>query len=78
MQSRVGLWGGSCAVRLPKMAVESLGFYEGEMVNLSIEKGALVLRPSKPHYDLALLVAEAKDQIAPDPLDDAPLGDEAL
>lgn len=46
MQSRIGLWGGSCAVRLPKMAVETLGLYEGETVSLQTRDGGLVIRPA--------------------------------
>ena len=78
MQSRVSLWGGSCAIRLPKMAVESLGLHEGESVSLHIEDGALVIRPAKPHYALADLVKEAKGLTPPEALDDAPIGDELL
>lgn len=78
MQSRIGLWGGSCAVRLPKMAVESLGLYEGETVQLSLEEGALVIRPAKIQHSLESLVAQAKGLKAPPALDDAPVGDEAL
>lgn len=78
MQSRVGLWGGSCAIRLPKMAVESLGLYEGETVSLNIEGGALVLRPAKPRYVLDDLVRQAKGLEAPASLDVPPIGDEAL
>lgn len=78
MQSRIGLWGGSCAVRLPKMAVESLGLYDGETVSLEIENGALVIRPSKRRYALDDLVREARGLTAPEPLDDAPMGDEQL
>lgn len=78
MQSRVGMWGGSCAVRLPKMAVESLGLHEGETVNLSLEQGALVLRPAKVRYSLDELVSEAKELNAPESWDDGAMGDEAL
>lgn len=78
MQSRVGLWGGSCAIRLPKMAVETLGLHEGEAVSLNIENGALVLRPAAKQYDLNDLVEEARGLKAPDSWDDAPMGEEAL
>ena len=78
MQSRVSLWGGSCAIRLPKMAVESLGLHEGESVSLHIEDGALVIRPAKVRYALTDLVKEAKSLTPPEALDDAPIGDELL
>lgn len=78
MQSRIGLWGGSCAIRLPKMAVESLGLYDGETVSLEIENGGLMIRPSKKRYVLDDLVREAQELVAPEPLDDAPMGEEQL
>lgn len=78
MQSRVGLWGGSCAIRLPKMAVESLGLHAGGSVSLHLENGALVVRPAKARYTLDELVSEAKTLQAPEALDDAPMGEELL
>jgi antitoxin component of MazEF toxin-antitoxin module len=78
MRTRVGLWGGSCAVRLPKMAVETLGLREGEDVDLQIEDGALVIRLGKPRYSLTDLVEQAKGLEPPEALDDAPVGNEAL
>ena len=72
------MWGGSCAIRLPKMAVESLGLYAGEAVDLQIENGALVVRPAANRYRLHDLVAEAKNLQAPEAFDDAPVGDETL
>lgn len=78
MQSRVGLWGGSCAIRLPKMAVETLGLHEGDAVSLEIEKGALMIRPARRRYVLAELVEQARLLEAPEPTDDPATGDEAL
>ena len=78
MKARVGLWGGSCAIRLPKMAVETLGMHEGESVEIHIDQDALVIRRGKPSYALDDLVAEARTLTPPAPLDDAPQGEEAL
>lgn len=78
MKSRVGTWGGSCAVRLPKFAVETLGLHEGQTVEFRIEGSALVIERAPPSYALADLVAEAKRLTPPEPLDDAPVGNEAL
>ncbi len=78
MQTRVGMWGGSCAIRLPKMAVETLGLHEGNTVTLRIEAGALVVRPARRAYSLAELAAEARMLTPPEPLDDPAMGDEAL
>lgn len=78
MRTRVGMWGGSCAIRLPAMAVKTLGLREGEAVDLQIEQGALVVRRGRPRYDLEDLVAQARGLAAPAALDDGPMGDEAL
>lgn len=78
MQSRIGMWGGSCAIRLPKMAVESLGFHEGEEVRIEIDGDSLVIRPAAVRYALSDLVERAKALDAPDLLDDAPMGDEQV
>jgi antitoxin component of MazEF toxin-antitoxin module len=60
------------------MAVESLGFREGETISLYIENGALVIRPAKARFALADLVDEAQALTPPQALDDAPMGDELL
>lgn len=78
MQSRIGMWGGSCAIRLPKMAVETLGLLEGHDVRLTIEGDALVIRPAALRYSLDELVESAKSLAPPDALDDPAQGDEAL
>lgn len=78
MQSRIGLWGGSCAIRLPKMAVETLGLREGETVSLELEAGALVIRPAKPRYDIEALAEEARRLAPPEAWDDGAAGEEAL
>ena len=78
MISKIGLWGGSCAVRLPKMAVESLGLKEGVEVSLQLDDGALVIRPARQRYALDQLVEQARTMTPPSALDDAPFGDEVL
>lgn len=78
MISKIGIWGGSCALRLPKMAVESLGLKEGEEVKLQLEDGALIVRPAKQRFLLEELVHEARSLTAPAVIDDGPLGTELL
>lgn len=78
MRSKVGTWGGSSAIRLPKMVVETLGLHDGAAVDLQIEKDALVVRPGAPRYMLENLVREAADLTPPEASDDGPMGDEAL
>jgi len=78
VKSRIGLWGGSCALRLPKASVEKLGLKAGEPVSVDVEDGALVIRPAKAAYALDQLVDQARTLVPPVALDDAPKGDEAL
>lgn len=78
MQSRIGTWGGSSAVRLPKAAVEQLGLSEGELVQIDIKDQSLILRPMKPQYSLDDLVAQAATMTAPKAEDDLAMGEEVL
>jgi len=47
-RSRLGSWGGSVALRLPRSAAESLAMREGMTVEISVEGNALVIRSGKP------------------------------
>lgn len=78
MRLRIGSWGGSHAIRLPKAAVDALGLREGQDVDLEITGGALVVRPCRPRYSLDQLVAYAQGCEPPAAEDDAPRGHEAL
>lgn len=78
MRLRIGSWGGSHAIRLPKAAVDALGLREGQDVDLEINEGALVVRPGRPRYSLGQLVADAQACEPPVPGDDDPFGHEAL
>ena len=78
MRSKIGLWGGSCAVRLPKEAVERLGLHEGSDIDIRIENDSLVIRRRRPHYRVESLVEEAKRLTPPAALDDGRVGCETL
>lgn len=61
MQSQVTKWGNSLALRLPKTLAADAGLHEGTQVDLRVERGSLVVRPSRPKYKLGdLLSKEAK------------------
>jgi antitoxin MazE len=50
-------WGNSLAVRIPKAFAEEIGLDRDTPVDLSVEKGSLVLRPSvRDRYELRELV----------------------
>ena len=78
MQARIGNWGGSAAVRLPKSMVEALGLEEGEDVEFTVKNNALIIRSLKPTYTLEALVNEARKLKAPVAFDQEPIGYEAL
>ncbi|MDD9911051.1 MAG: AbrB/MazE/SpoVT family DNA-binding domain-containing protein [Ahrensia sp.] len=78
MQTRIGKWGGSCAIRLPKMAVETLNLREGSKVDLIIENGAVVLTPVDDVPSLEELVEQMKGQEQPESFDDGPKGRELI
>jgi len=58
MQTQVGKWGHSLAVRIPKAVAAQAHLQEGERLEMSVsEDGALVLRPARPRYALDDLLA---------------------
>jgi antitoxin component of MazEF toxin-antitoxin module len=77
-RSRLGSWGGSVALRLPRSAAESLAMREGMTVEISVEGNALVIRSGKPAYSLTELVAAARGLNPPEAFDDGAVGSEQL
>jgi antitoxin MazE len=58
MKVRITRWGKSLAVRIPKHAARGANFREGDCVELSISKGAMVIQKiSKHNYTPDELVA---------------------
>lgn len=58
MQTHIAKWGASCAVRLPKMAVQMLGLTAGQSVDMTIKDGQLILTKSPPRHTLEEMVAQ--------------------
>jgi antitoxin MazE len=57
MRARVQRWGNSLAVRIPKAFASDLGLDDGEPVELTVEDGALTVRPAPvPTYRLGELL----------------------
>ncbi len=56
MQTQIGKWGNSLAVRIPGILAKDLNLREGLDLEVAVVDGALVLRPPKPHYSLEELV----------------------
>jgi antitoxin MazE len=54
--TQVARWGNSLGVRLPKSVALEAGIDAGDAVDVSVENGAIVIRPSRPTYSLEELV----------------------
>ena len=61
MESSIARWGNSLALRLPKSVASDANLKEGTPVNLRVEDGRLVVRPARPKYKLAELLAAHGD-----------------
>ena len=57
MRAKVQKWGNSLAIRIPKPVALEVGLSVDREIDMSIQKGALVLSLAKPTYTLAELVA---------------------
>jgi antitoxin MazE len=58
MQTQIGKWGNSLAVRLPSTYAKDLGLTEGMDVDVSVVNGGLLLSPPKKQYSLDELIAQ--------------------
>lgn len=52
MTTRVATWGNSLAVRLPRAVAEQADVKDGDAVEVTIEQGAIVVRPAKRRYTI--------------------------
>ena len=58
MRTRVQKWGNSLALRIPKAFALEVGLVEDREVELSVEKGCLIVEPpARPSYTLEELLA---------------------
>ena len=54
--TQIAKWGNSLGVRLPKSVALEADIEAGDAVDVSVENGAIVIRPSRPTYSLEELV----------------------
>ena len=54
--TQVAKWGNSLGLRLPKSVAREAQIDEGDAVDVSVDNGAIVIRPSRPRYALEELV----------------------
>lgn len=57
MTTRVAKWGNSLGLRVPKAVAQEARIEEGDVVDLLVKNGIIVIRPSRPMYSLDELVA---------------------
>jgi antitoxin MazE len=57
MKAQIKKWGNSLAVRIPKAFAANLGLAQNSSIELALEDGSLVIRPSPgPRYELSTLL----------------------
>jgi antitoxin MazE len=63
MKTRIQKWGNSLATRLPKSFAEELDLGDGAPIEMTIEDGAIVIRPDRDRvWDLETLLAGVTDE----------------
>jgi antitoxin MazE len=63
MKTHIQKWGNSVALRIPKSFADDLGVGESSPVEMSLEEGAILIRPDREGvWDLDALVAEVTDE----------------
>jgi antitoxin MazE len=63
MKTQIQKWGNSLAVRIPKAFAADLGLAQDSAVELLLDGGTLVVRPSPgPRYELSDLLGRVSEQ----------------
>ena len=63
MKTHIQKWGNSLAVRIPKSFAEEMGFEDSSPAEMSLDDGALVIKPDKDRvWDLGTLLAAVTDE----------------
>jgi antitoxin MazE len=75
--TQLSRWGNSLGLRLPKSVAREAQLDEGDTVQVSVDNGAIVIRPSRPRYSLDELVRGITPKNRHGEIDwGGPLGDE--
>jgi antitoxin MazE len=76
--TQVAKWGNSLGLRLPKSVAREAQLDEGDTVDVSVDNGTIVVRPSRPRYSLDELVGRITARNRHSERDwGTPVGDEA-
>ncbi len=76
--TQIAKWGNSLGLRLPKAVALEAQLDAGDTVRVSVEDGAIVVRPARPTYSIDALVARITTRNRHDETDwgTAPVGRE--
>jgi antitoxin MazE len=67
--TQLSKWGNSLGVRLPKSIAREARLDEGDMVQVSVDNGTIVIRPTRPRYSLDELVGRITPKNRHDEID---------
>ena len=57
MTTLISKWGNSLGLRIPKKLAEEIRVEDGDAVDISVQDGAIVVRPQRREYTIEELVA---------------------
>jgi antitoxin MazE len=58
MTTQIAKWGNSLALRIPRNLAAEVNVQDGDPVEVSVENGALIVRPARKRYTIEELVAD--------------------
>lgn len=62
METKVMKWGNSHGIRLPKSILEEVLLKDGDRVDISVKKGAIVISIAKPRYEIKRLLSNITEK----------------
>ena len=78
MTTQVAKWGNSLALRIPRSVAAAMDVRDGDAVEVTVEQGAIVIRPAAPRYSLDELVGRITARNRHSETDwGGPMGDES-
>lgn len=72
MKTQVSKWGNSLGVRIPRAVATDAGLTEGAVVDITVDAGALVMRPVARRYTLEELLDGLPVDTKPEEIDWGP------
>ncbi|NCC04932.1 MAG: AbrB/MazE/SpoVT family DNA-binding domain-containing protein [Proteobacteria bacterium] len=79
MEAKTARWGNSLAVRIPNSIVKDCGLSENSLVDISLRKGEIVIKPMRKRYALSeLLAVITSENVHGEVGMDEPVGQELL